>query len=991
MYKTTDKQFVEHVKGKLLDKYKCNYWKQEQSAKCGSSSFQSQEQQKFVSRYFDIHNPSKGLTLWHGLGSGKTCSAIFISNYMRRYKDICVIAPAMLRDNFAKELDTCGFHITNKIRDVVNQSVFSESGVAESGVAESGIAEEEETLVADMSDYAFLSSNGNLNNFKEEFYPRMDGKLIILDESQILLNKINNSFVKQTKPNAHGGKGTSFIRFYNHMIHRQDIKSVCLSGTPIEKSENELYLLLNMMSGSRPRFIVKGMSFTQENLRTFLMKGFDTPEKNSAARELLKMIDFQESSVNDDGDFIIYKNPYGYVNSFDSTHEYKGLVYSREYSHVSKDDLLDVRAMYKEQVEVPDTPDRPASEPPQYIYQMPLNLTFIDSTITHSDFEPLFLKHLRQLMAADFHDFFIPFPTTFLEKPDRKFLFHIQNKLENNASGVRSFSLSNAVSLESLNAYESTSIRKAELQGDKDYFQRHTIGKLSYFGNIDKILPRVHYIQEISQLYGLIPQLSRYPCQLYYGLNNASNLFYYVVKMNMQSVVGNGQKEAINYLKSIESSEREPENSYFKKIFSANMRQFTYSVPDYQMVSSNFMQLLKGDGGYANFKEFEDSIKKLKHENYLAYKRRPYTQTTQHAFDTLEKANKFAKESMKGTLIEYIWKDTYEKDEKVASVFAKELQIGNLANHSIKMDSIISSIKAKPNDLHIVFSQYYQANIPFARALNANGLEEFRIGTHRSSPNEVQRRYMFLTGDSGDVIDNDKSPNPFFTKHSTNPRSDIHEIHYANEGHTSKKDKQSCIDLFNSPGNMNGNLCQVVILNTSAAEGITLKRVRYVHLLHNTSNMSKLFQIVGRAIRNCTHEGFGFAEEEKTVLPLLYLYDDETPESIDKNQVIKYETMVNENDSFIPILDLFKTCAIDKMLNDNIENGECSGSIKPISLDIDERISKRNYSVTKKEQNRAFQKEKAQEDFHLSTILGGFKKRITKKRRKRMTHKRSKK
>jgi hypothetical protein len=180
MFKTTDAEFDKYILD-LLTPYKCNYWKQSKDAKCVFNGYSAQEQQKFVSIYFNIHNPSKGITLWHGLGSGKTCSAIFISNFMREYKDVCVIAPAMLRDNFKNELEkSCGLHI---IKSAPHPPLVLE----------------DEVYMADMGDYDFISSNGNLNTFSEKLYNKMNGKLIIIDESQILLNKINNSFKKRRR------------------------------------------------------------------------------------------------------------------------------------------------------------------------------------------------------------------------------------------------------------------------------------------------------------------------------------------------------------------------------------------------------------------------------------------------------------------------------------------------------------------------------------------------------------------------------------------------------------------------------------------------------------------------------------------------------------------------------------------------------------------------------------------------------------------------
>ena len=85
----------------------------------------------------------------------------------------------------------------------------------------------------------------------------------------------------------------------------------------------------------------------------------------------------------------------------------------------------------------------------------------------------------------------------------------------------------------------------------------------------------------------------------------------------------------------------------------------------------------------------------------------------------------------------------------------------------------------------------------------------------------------------------------------------------------SKKDRDKLLKNFNSRPNKLGEKVQVIIINSAAAEGITIKNVRFVHLLHLPPNMSKVFQIIGRAIRNCTHQSLDV--NERTVTPILYL------------------------------------------------------------------------------------------------------------------------
>lgn len=64
--------------------------------------------QKIVRDYINNYTPYRGLLLYHGLGSGKTCSAIAIAEGIKTYKQIIVMTPASLRTNFISELKKCG-------------------------------------------------------------------------------------------------------------------------------------------------------------------------------------------------------------------------------------------------------------------------------------------------------------------------------------------------------------------------------------------------------------------------------------------------------------------------------------------------------------------------------------------------------------------------------------------------------------------------------------------------------------------------------------------------------------------------------------------------------------------------------------------------------------------------------------------------------------------------------------------------------------------
>ena len=77
-----------------------------------SSTTQIYEYQKFVRDYISYMTPYRGVLVYHGLGSGKTCTAIAASEALLSSggkRRIIVMTPFSLRKNFIQQITFCGF------------------------------------------------------------------------------------------------------------------------------------------------------------------------------------------------------------------------------------------------------------------------------------------------------------------------------------------------------------------------------------------------------------------------------------------------------------------------------------------------------------------------------------------------------------------------------------------------------------------------------------------------------------------------------------------------------------------------------------------------------------------------------------------------------------------------------------------------------------------------------------------------------------------
>tara|TARA_Y200000002_G_scaffold382870_2_gene401787 strand:- start:5667 stop:8609 length:2943 start_codon:yes stop_codon:yes gene_type:complete len=66
------------------------------------------------------------------------------------------------------------------------------------------------------------------------------------------------------------------------------------------------------------------------------------------------------------------------------------------------------------------------------------------------------------------------------------------------------------------------------------------------------------------------------------------------------------------------------------------------------------------------------------------------------------------------------------------------------------------------------------------------------------------------------------------------------------------------INLLTGENNVNGKMAKVVLISKAASEGIDLKNIRQVHILEPWYTMSRIEQIIGRAVRSFSHQKLPF-------------------------------------------------------------------------------------------------------------------------------------
>jgi hypothetical protein len=288
--------------------------------------------QKIVRDYLNLYTPYRGLLLYHGLGSGKTCTSIAIAEGMKSDKRVFIMTPASLKMNFFSEMKKCGDELYKKNQywefvstignpnyvgilsralSLPSQYVTEHQGAwlvninKEPNYTKMSVNEQkqlDEQLNAMIRNkYTDINYNG-LNERKMKDltgdYSRnpFDNSVIIIDEAHNFVSRIVN---KLKAPESISYK------LYEYLLSAQNAKVVLLTGTPIINYPNEISILYNILRGYIKTWTIPvSWSKTEKLNENTILTMLDNAN--------LKTYDYIHFS---DNKLVITRNPYGFINT----------------------------------------------------------------------------------------------------------------------------------------------------------------------------------------------------------------------------------------------------------------------------------------------------------------------------------------------------------------------------------------------------------------------------------------------------------------------------------------------------------------------------------------------------------------------------------------------------------------------------------------------------------------------------------------------------
>ncbi len=226
--------------------------------------------------------------------------------------------------------------------------------------------------------------------------------------------------------------------------------------------------------------------------------------------------------------------------------------------------------------------------------------------------------------------------------------------------------------------------------------------------------------------------------------------------------------------------------------------------------------------------------------------------------------------------------------DQVKNKFGEFLSYDKLKDYAPKIKTLIDYIK-KANGIVFIYSRYYEAGIyPLACALEHVGMMRYsHDGKHRNVMSDISINDQF----------NGKKPKYIILsrRETLSPANNLE------------------IEKAKSKENLNGEIIKVIIVSKIGTEGIDFKRIREVHILEPWYNLNRAEQIIGRAVRTCSH--IDLPKEQRNVTIYFHANTCENEESVDLRT---YRISESKQKKIIEVETILKETSIDCNLNKDV-------------------------------------------------------------------------
>jgi hypothetical protein len=770
--------------------------------------------QKIVRDYLNIYTPYRGLLLYHGLGSGKTCSSIAIAEGLKTHKKIIVMTPASLQRNYVEELKKCGDDIYKKnqywefvgiqtkvdpmvetlsaILSLPKQFIVDQNGawlvnIKKSSNYTSLNAGERESLDAQLNKminakYQFINYNGmrmsHLNTLTSNFTENpFNDQVVIIDEAHNFISRIVNKLRRPTSLS---------MRLYELLLTAQNVKIILLSGTPVINYPNEVAIIFNILRGyikvwKIPLQVGAGsVSGPQSKIDKKML------DQLFANLEILDYMDYNDTSHV----LTITRNPFGFVN-VNERGEYNGVMKHDGAAHAP----------------APASAVSVSGDMPQ---------------LSDTEFERMVLTTLKSRNIN-----VVPGSIT----------IETYKALPDSLDSFRSYFID----------AQSGNVKNIRM------FQRRILGLASYFRSAqEQLMPaydkathfRVIEIPMSTHQFAAYEEARKAERNLEKTARTKKRMGATGSKSKGPSGAGAGAGGVGG-----DDIYEDAVSSY--RIFSRLFCNFVFPT--------EIPRPLPKEGA-----NVEGAIKEGVNEedvDALNAAERVDNMNGEHAGDDVEEIVKEIEQKVDASYDKRIAAALMRIRSGMARYLTKAPQ-GELQTYSPKFLAMLENITEPQHyGLHLVYSQFrtIEGIGLFAMVLEANGFARFKIRKNDSGAwvldiseaDQGKPMYALYTGTESDE-----------------EREIIRNVFNSTWDYIPVTIKQQLVPK--SANNFMGEIVKVLMITASGAEGISLRNVRYVHIMEPYWQPVRIEQVIGRARRICSHNDLK-DEKLRSVYVMLYI------------------------------------------------------------------------------------------------------------------------
>lgn len=760
---------------------------QEDSCNTKSDSVELFSHQKFIKDYVQYNSPYRGIMVYHGLGVGKTCSAVASAEILLKNMNVTVLLPASLKPNFVDEIKKCGSMFYKLKQEWVFIPVSSfkgyESEVADLMSLEKKFVVKQEGVwvpVGKRSNFMSLSSQSQNNiilqldnminkRFKFISYNGLTRKAVEemteggvnpFDNRCVIVDEVHNFISKIVNGRAIGQA------MYKLLMSAKNCKFVCLSGTPIINYPHEISYLINLLTGPKKTFSLKASPTTKFNVDEVV-------------------------SVLENNLYVDYYN-------------------------------IDENARTISLVFVPDgfkITDRKTE-----------NITRDEKHLLQTEMLEVVISELKKIKID-------------MNKPSK-----------------------NAVVIDKM------------LPEDQDEFNRYFINFATNTVNNPKLF--------MKRIMGAVSYYSTYSPELYpsveaHEISLPMNDFQFPIYEKARAV--EHKKELQSKTKSNDSDNPFANSGQVYRFYSRAICNFVFPEEikrpfpsKTSIASSTELDILEDDAKEVLSALKESSVKSS-------------SKSGQEKDEYVRELNK---------ALEALSENMYDK--------SSYLNENNISKYSPKFKAIWDKIKML-NGNALVYSQFRKVEGLgiLGLVMKANGYAEFKVKKNSSGEWDIdipkedynKPKFAMFTGNNDESKILLKIFNSDFDTLPENIKNKLPEL-------TSKTEK--------TLNNLHGSLIKVIMITQSGAEGISLKNVRQVHIVEPYWNNVRTNQVIGRAVRTCSH--VQLPPNERNVEVFTY-YTTFTPELLEKSFTLKTKDKGYTTDEYIYNIAKRKSTIIDSILD----------------------------------------------------------------------------